>query len=90
MFENRVLRRIFRLKRDEMMGWWRKFHNELLHDVFSSPSIIRMIKLGRWILLRWTTETKNGVVSAEFVGSGYGQVESSCECGNECSGSIKC
>jgi hypothetical protein len=44
MFENRVLRRIFGLKGDEVTGGWRKMHNEELHNLYSSPSIIRMIK----------------------------------------------
>jgi hypothetical protein len=44
VFENRVLRRILGLKRDEMMGGWRKLRNEELHNLNSSPSIIRMIK----------------------------------------------
>jgi hypothetical protein len=44
VFENRVLRRIFRRKRDEMKGGWRKLRNEELHNLYSSPSIIRMIK----------------------------------------------
>jgi hypothetical protein len=43
VFENRVLRRIFGPKRDEMRGGWRKLHNEELHNLYSSPSIIRMI-----------------------------------------------
>jgi hypothetical protein len=42
-FENRVLRRIFYPKRDEVMGDWRKMHNEELHNSYSSPNIIRMI-----------------------------------------------
>jgi hypothetical protein len=42
MFEDRVLRRIFGLKRDEMMERWGKLHNEELHDVHSSLSIIRI------------------------------------------------
>jgi hypothetical protein len=50
VFENRVLRRIFGLKRDEVMGDWRKLHNEELHNLYSSPNIIRMIKSGR---MRW-------------------------------------
>jgi hypothetical protein len=45
-----VLRRIFEPKGDEMTGEWRKLHNEELHDVYSSPSIIRIIK-GR--TMRW-------------------------------------
>jgi hypothetical protein len=41
---NRVLRRIFGPKRDEVTGGWRKLHNEELHNLYSSPSIIRVIK----------------------------------------------
>jgi hypothetical protein len=44
MFENRVLRRIFGPKRDEVKGGWRKLHNEELHNLYSSPTIIGMIK----------------------------------------------
>jgi hypothetical protein len=47
VFENRVLRRIFGPKRDEVTGGWRKLHNEELHNLYSSPSIIRMIKSRR-------------------------------------------
>jgi hypothetical protein len=43
VFENRVLRRIFAPKRDEMTGGWRKLHNEELHNLYSSPSIITMV-----------------------------------------------
>jgi hypothetical protein len=50
MFENRVLRRILELKRDEAMGGWRKLQNEELHNLYSSPSIIRMMKSRR---MRW-------------------------------------
>jgi hypothetical protein len=50
MFESRVLRRIFGLKRDEVTGRWRKLYNEELHNLYSSPSIIRMMKSRR---LRW-------------------------------------
>jgi hypothetical protein len=51
MFENRVLRRIFGPKKDEMMGEWRKLHNEDLRDLYFSPSIIRIIKSKRmmWV-----------------------------------------
>jgi hypothetical protein len=42
-FENRVLRRIFGLKRDEAMGGSRKLQNEELHNLYPSPSIIKMI-----------------------------------------------
>jgi hypothetical protein len=41
--ENRVLRRIFGLKRDKVTGEWRRLHNEELNDLYSSPNIIRMI-----------------------------------------------
>jgi hypothetical protein len=44
VFDNRVLRRIFGPKRDEVTGEWRKLHNEELRDLYSSQSIIRMIK----------------------------------------------
>jgi hypothetical protein len=47
VFKNRVLRRIFRPKRDEVTGGWRKLHNEELCDLHSSPSIIRIIKSRR-------------------------------------------
>jgi hypothetical protein len=50
VFENRMLRRIFGPKRDEVMGEWRKLHNKELHDLYSSPSIIRIIKSRR---MRW-------------------------------------
>jgi hypothetical protein len=50
IFENRVLRRIFGPKRDEVTGDWRKLHNEELHNLYSSPSIIRIIKSRR---MRW-------------------------------------
>jgi hypothetical protein len=47
VFENRVLRRIFGPKRDEVTGGWRKLHNEALHGLYSSPSIVRVIKARR-------------------------------------------
>jgi hypothetical protein len=50
VFENRVLRRIFGPKRDEVTAGWRKLHNEELHGLHSSPSIIRVMKARR---LRW-------------------------------------
>jgi hypothetical protein len=48
--ENRVLKRIFGLKRNVVTGGWRKLHNQELHNVYSSPSIIRMMKSRR---MRW-------------------------------------
>jgi hypothetical protein len=50
MFENRALRRLFGPKRDEVVGGSRKLHDEELHNLYSSPSIIRMIKS---MSMRW-------------------------------------
>jgi hypothetical protein len=50
VFENRVLRRIFGSKRDEIKGEWIKLHNEQLYDLYSPPNIIRVIKSKR---TRW-------------------------------------
>ena len=50
VFENKVLRKIFGAKRDEVTGEWRKLHNAELHALYSSPDIIRNIKSRR---LRW-------------------------------------
>jgi hypothetical protein len=47
VFENRMLRRIFEPKRDEVTGDWRKLHNEKLHNLYPSPNIIRIIKSRR-------------------------------------------
>jgi hypothetical protein len=47
VFENRVLRMIFGPKRDEVTGEWRKLHSEELRDLYSLPSIIRIIKSRR-------------------------------------------
>jgi hypothetical protein len=50
VFENRVLRKIFGPKRDEVTGEWRKLHNEELHNLYSSPDITRQVKSMR---MRW-------------------------------------
>jgi hypothetical protein len=50
VFENRVLRRIFGPKRDEVTGEWRMLHNEELRNLYSSPDIIRQVKSRR---MRW-------------------------------------
>jgi hypothetical protein len=50
VFRNRELRRIFGLKRDEVLEEWRKLHSDDLHNMYSSPCIIRMIKSRR---IRW-------------------------------------
>jgi len=50
VFENRVLRRVFGSKRDEVTGEWRKLHNEVLRDLYSLPNIVRVVKSRR---MRW-------------------------------------
>ena len=50
MFENRVLRRVFGPKRDEVTGEWRKLHNEELSDRYSLPNLVRVVKSRR---MRW-------------------------------------
>jgi hypothetical protein len=69
--ENRMLRRIFRPKRDEVMGGWRKLQNEELNNAYSSPNI-RMIKSGRmrWAVLHGVhrdVQTGSGAHSASFL-----------------------
>jgi hypothetical protein len=68
VFQNRVLSRIFGLKADERIGGWRKLHNEELHNLYSSPSIIRMMRWadhlarmgrrGMHVELWWETQKK--------------------------------
>ena len=65
VFENRVLRRIFGPKRDEVTGEWRKLHNEELNDLYSSPNVVLVIKSRR---MRWAAHVgrigeKRGVYS---------------------------
>ena len=50
VFENRVLRRVFGPRRDDVTGEWRKLHNEELNDLYCSTNIVRVIKSGR---IRW-------------------------------------
>jgi hypothetical protein len=50
VFENRVLRRVFGLKRDGVTGEWRKLHNKELNDLYSLPNIVRVVK---WRRMRW-------------------------------------
>jgi hypothetical protein len=126
VFENRALRTMFGPKRDGVTGGWRKLHNEELHNLYSSPRIIRIIKSRRMRLAKHVAP--NGVeeevyrllvgeaegkrpprrprdswvdnIETDLVAIGCGgvdwigvsldrQVESSCECGNECSGCTK-
>ena len=93
VFEKWVLRRIFRLKRDEVTGDWGKnyimrslkictLHPE--RDQLGDPS------LGRQIILKWVFSKWNVGYGLDRAGSGQGQVAGTSECGNEPSGSIKC
>jgi hypothetical protein len=50
VFENRVLRKVFGPKRDEVTGEWRKLHNEELNDLYSLPNSVRLVK---WRQTRW-------------------------------------
>ena len=50
MFENRVLRRVFGPRREEVTGEWRKLHNEELRDLYSLPNIVWVVKSRR---MRW-------------------------------------
>ena len=63
VFENRVLKRIFRPKRDGVTGEWRKLHNEELNSPYSSPNIMRVIKTRR---MRWA-----GHVARKWRGEAY-------------------
>ena len=62
VFENRVLRRVFGPKRDEVTGEWGKLHNEELSDLYSLPNIVRVVKSRR---MRWAGH-------AERMGEGRG------------------
>jgi hypothetical protein len=72
MFENRVLRRMFGPKRDEVTGGWRKLHNMELHDFYSSPGIITMIKSMK---RRWTGYEARMVVNRNAYGILAGKPE---------------
>jgi hypothetical protein len=66
VFENRVLRRIFGPKRDEVTGEWRRLHNKELYALYSSPNIIRIVKSRK---LRWVghvTRMGEGELHREF------------------------
>jgi hypothetical protein len=62
VFENRVLRRMFGPKRDEVTGEWRKLHNEELNDLYPLPNFVRVVKSRR---MRWAghvARTREGIV----------------------------
>jgi hypothetical protein len=70
VFENKVLRRIFGSKRDEVRGEWRILHNEELHKLYSSPKLIRMIKSRRMRLAGHVARTgKRGMYIGYWWGS---------------------
>jgi hypothetical protein len=64
VFENRVLRRIFGHKREEVVGGWRRLHKEELHNLYDSPNIIRVIKSRR---MRWVGH----IARMREMGNGY-------------------
>jgi hypothetical protein len=78
VFENRVLRRIFGLKSDEVSGDWRKLHNKELYNSYCSPNIIRRM---RWVGYVAPMGDRNA--------KGIGSLAGWCEHGNEPSGSVK-
>ena len=57
VFENKVLRKIFGPRRDEVTGEWRNLHNEELNDLYCSPNIVRVIKSRR---MRWAGHVAHG------------------------------
>jgi len=69
MFENRVLRRIFGPRMDEVTGEWRRLHNEVLNDLFSSPNIVRVIKSR---IMRWVGHVVRMVEERGCIGSWWG------------------
>jgi hypothetical protein len=103
--ENRALRRIFGPKRDEMTGGWRKLHNEELHNLCFSPSIIRIIKSRRmrWaehiarigrrglhIGFWWESQKEGDPVGLNWLGIGTNGLHYACEYVIESLGFIKC
>ena len=69
VFENMVLRRIFRLRRDEVTGEWWTFYNEELNDLYYSPSIVRVIKPRR---MRWAGHMARMGEERGVIGSCWG------------------
>ena len=72
VFENRVLRRIFRPERDEVTGEWRKLNNDKLNRLYSSPYIIRVIKSRRMTWEVHVTRMGRGEV---HIGSWWGNLK---------------
>ena len=70
VFENRLLRRVFGPKRDEVTGEWRKLHNEELRDIYSLPNIVRVLKSTR---MRWARMWEGRGVHRVLVGKPEGK-----------------
>jgi len=73
VFENRVLRRIFGPKRDEVTGEWRRLHKEELNDLYSSPSIVQVIKSRR---IRWARNVARMGRGEAYTGFWWGNLKS--------------
>ena len=71
VYENRVPRRIFGPKRDEVIGEWRKQHNEELNDLYCSPNIVRGIKSRR---MRWAGHVACMGKGEVYTGFGWGNL----------------
>jgi len=69
VFENMVLRTIFRPRKDEVTGEYRRLHNEELNDLYSSPSIVRVIKSRR---MRWAEHVARMGEERGCIGSWWG------------------
>jgi hypothetical protein len=69
VFENKVLRRIFGPRSDEVRGNWWKLHNEELNVLYSSPNIVRVIK---WRRMRWARHVARMVEERGCIGSWWG------------------
>jgi hypothetical protein len=66
VFENSVLRRTFGPKRDDVMGDWRTLHYEELHNLYSSPNIIRLIKPRRMKWLEYVAQMRRTVMHVGY------------------------
>jgi len=69
VFENKLLRRIFGPRKDEVTGEWRRLHNDELNDLYSSPNIVQVIKLRR---MRWAGHVARMGEERECIGSWWG------------------
>ena len=72
MFENRVWRRIFEAKRDEVRGEWRKLHNEELNDLYSEPNIFRVTKSR---IMRWAGHVARMGKGETYTGFWWGNLK---------------